>query len=116
MFRRPPSRNLENTRYYSIMAVSNTASLEELKKAYHRAAIRYHPNKGDDSEKFKKVAQAYEVLSNPEKRCIYDQFGEDALKEGRVPVNLPSIHLAYLSPYLAMQAVVFHLEVVLLVV
>ncbi|XP_026443588.1 dnaJ protein homolog [Papaver somniferum] len=56
--------------------------LEDLKKAYRKATIKNHPDKGGDLEKFKELAQAYEILSDPEKREIYDQYGEDALKEG----------------------------------
>ncbi|GMH11143.1 hypothetical protein Nepgr_012984 [Nepenthes gracilis] len=58
------------------------AKQEDLKKAYQKAVIRNHPNKSGDPEKFKELAQAYEVLSNPEKCDVYDQHGEDALKEG----------------------------------
>ncbi|XP_020599776.1 dnaJ protein homolog [Phalaenopsis equestris] len=81
MFGRAPKKS-DNTRYYEILGVSKNASQVDLKKAYRRAAIKNHPDKGGDPEKFKELAQAYEVLSDPEKREIYDQYGEDALKEG----------------------------------
>ncbi|PON84388.1 Terminal organelle assembly protein [Trema orientale] len=81
MFGRAPKKS-DNTKYYEILGVSKTASQDDLKKAYRKAAIKNHPDKGGDPEKFKELAQAYEVLSDPEKREIYDQYGEDALKEG----------------------------------
>jgi DnaJ family protein A protein 2 len=62
--------------------VPQSASPDDLKKAYKKAAIKNHPDKGGDPEKFKELAQAYEVLSDPEKREIYDQYGEDGIKEG----------------------------------
>ncbi|XP_016493660.1 dnaJ protein homolog isoform X1 [Nicotiana tabacum] len=81
MFGRAPRRS-DNSKYYEVLGVSKSASQDELKKAYRKAAIRNHPDKGGDPEKFKELAQAYEVLSDPEKRETYDQYGEDALKEG----------------------------------
>ncbi len=64
--------------YYKILGVERTASAEEVKKAYRRLAHKYHPdvNRSPDAEaKFKEVAEAYEVLKDPEKRKTYDQFG-----------------------------------------
>jgi molecular chaperone DnaJ len=65
--------------YYEVLEVSKTATEDEIKKAYRKKAIQYHPdrNPGDKvaEEKFKEAAEAYEVLSNPDKRAQYDQFG-----------------------------------------
>ncbi|HOU96054.1 MAG TPA: molecular chaperone DnaJ [Bacteroidales bacterium] len=74
--------------YYEILGVPKTASKEEIKKAYRQKALKYHPDKnpGDKTaeEKFKEAAEAYEVLSDDEKRQKYDQFGHAGLSgEGR---------------------------------
>jgi molecular chaperone DnaJ len=65
--------------YYEVLGVGKSASAEEIKKAYRKKAIQYHPDKNPDNkeaeEKFKEAAEAYEVLSNPEKKQRYDQFG-----------------------------------------
>jgi molecular chaperone DnaJ len=70
---------MEKRDYYEILGVSKTASQEDIKAAYRKLAMKYHPDRNPDNkdaeEKFKEAAEAYEVLSNPEKRTQYDQFG-----------------------------------------
>ncbi len=61
--------------YYKILGVSKNASPDEIKRAYRRLAQQYHPDKGGDPEKFKEINEAYQVLSDPQKRGQYDQFG-----------------------------------------
>ncbi len=71
--------------YYSILGVSRSASDDELKKAYRKLALKYHPDKNKAAgaeEKFKEIGEAYDVLSDPKKRQVYDQFGEEGLKGG----------------------------------
>ena len=69
----------EKRDYYEVLGVGKNANADEIKKAYRKAAIKYHPDKnpGDKEaeEKFKEAAEAYDVLSNPDKRARYDQFG-----------------------------------------
>ena len=64
------------TEFYDILEVTYTASLEDIKKSYRKKALIYHPDKGGNEDSFKKLNIAYEVLSNQEKRELYDKFGK----------------------------------------
>ncbi|MDE6142566.1 MAG: DnaJ domain-containing protein, partial [Muribaculaceae bacterium] len=76
----------EKRDYYEVLGVSKTASADEIKKAYRKMAIKYHPDKnpGDKAaeEKFKEAAEAYDVLSDADKRARYDQFGHTMGPQG----------------------------------
>jgi len=72
--------------YYEVLGVDRNASKEDIKKAYRKLAIKYHPDKNpgnkDAEEKFKEATEAYEVLANDERRRLYDQFGHEGVQAG----------------------------------
>ena len=74
---------MEKRDFYEVLDVSKNASKEDIKKAYRKQALKYHPDKNpgdrDAEEKFKEAAEAYEVLSNDDKRARYDRFGHAGL-------------------------------------
>ncbi|XP_031145073.1 dnaJ homolog subfamily B member 1b [Sander lucioperca] len=74
--------------YYDILGIKKGASEDDIKKAYRKQALRFHPDKNKSpgaEEKFKEIAEAYDVLSDPKKKDIYDRYGEEGLKGGGQP-------------------------------
>lgn len=76
------SKPVDNSKFYTVLGVSKTATAAEIKKAYRKLALKNHPDKGGDPELFKQITVAYEVLSDSEKRGVYDQYGEEGLQNG----------------------------------
>uniref|UniRef100_A0A3Q4GMN4 Zgc:122979 n=1 Tax=Neolamprologus brichardi TaxID=32507 RepID=A0A3Q4GMN4_NEOBR len=71
--------------FYKVLGVSPESNEDEIKKAYRKMALKFHPDKNSDADaedRFKEIAEAYEILTDPKKRSIYDQFGEEGLKNG----------------------------------
>jgi molecular chaperone DnaJ len=81
--------------YYEILGVERTATVEVIKKSYRRLALQYHPdrNPGDKAaeDKFKECTEAYGILSDPDKRARYDQFGHAGLRGGGAQPDFSSI-------------------------
>eukprot|EP00903_Cladosiphon_okamuranus_P018242 g16781.t1 len=73
---------VDNEGYYKILEVGKTADAASITKAYRKLARKKHPDKGGDPEEFKALSEAYEVLSDPEKRRLYDQIGREGLQAG----------------------------------
>src|ERR1043165_7473416 len=71
--------------YYEVLGVERTANIEEIKKSYRKLAVKYHPDKKPvdktAEEKFKEIGEAYEVLSDAQKRAAYDQYGHAAFDQ-----------------------------------
>ncbi|CAN8065274.1 unnamed protein product [Agarophyton chilense] len=75
-------RKVDNDRFYQLLGVEKDASLSQIKKSYRKLAMTHHPDRGGDEERFKEITTAFEVLSDEEKRQLYDDYGEEGLREG----------------------------------
>ncbi|OQS04698.1 hypothetical protein THRCLA_03085 [Thraustotheca clavata] len=78
-------KNVDNSKFYNVLGVSKDASAADIKKAFRKLALKNHPDKGGDPELFKDITVAYETLSDPEKRELYDKYGEEGLQQGGGP-------------------------------
>src|SRR5678816_4813092 len=76
----------EKRDYYEVLGVGRAATDEEIKRAYRKLAVKFHPDKNPDDphaeEKFKELGEAYDVLMDPDKRAAYDRFGHGAFAQG----------------------------------
>lgn len=77
-----PKPEADTTKLYEALGVEKTANQKTIKKAYRKMALKHHPDRGGNADKFKEVNAAYEILSNDEKRKVYDKYGLEGLKQG----------------------------------
>ena len=76
---RGPPKEVDNTKFYTTLGVEKDADYNAIKKAYFKLARTHHPDRGGDKEKFQEIQQAYEILSDKEKRELYDRYGEEGV-------------------------------------
>ncbi|CAJ1419535.1 unnamed protein product [Effrenium voratum] len=79
-------KDVETSKFYTLLDTNKNASEADIKKAYKRVALKTHPDRGGDPEKFRAITRAYEVLSDAEQRARYDRFGEEAVLPDRMDV------------------------------
>jgi DnaJ family protein A protein 2 len=78
---RGPAKDADTTKLYETLGVEKDAPLKVIKKAYRKLSLAHHPDRGGDEDKFKEVSAAYEILSDPDKRKMYDQYGLDGVSD-----------------------------------
>jgi len=109
-------QNVNNKEYYNILNINKLSSQSEIKKAYYKLAKKYHPDKGGDEKKFKKITMAYHTLSDPEKKEIYDKYGEDGLKDNGMnmnPFNIFNMHTQHSNQKKKGKSVIYELSITL---
>jgi DnaJ family protein A protein 2 len=74
--------NLDTQEFYDLLGVAKDASAAAIKKAYRKKALKHHPDRGGDEAIFKEIQAAYDVLSDPEKKQLYDQYGKQGVENG----------------------------------
>lgn len=77
-----PAKDADTSKLYEILGVEKDASADDIRRAYKKLAMKLHPDRGGSQEKFQELQHAYEILSDDSKRKIYDQYGEEGLKDG----------------------------------
>jgi len=78
-----PSKPVDNTSFYELLGVDKDVDESTLKKTYRKLAMKHHPDRGGDPAKFQEIQQAYDVLSDENKRRVYDKYGKEGIDEGR---------------------------------
>lgn len=91
MFFNPNLSNIKDDTLYEELGVTRKSSSDEIKKAYRKLALKNHPDKGGDSEKFKKIQAAYDILSDPDKKSKYDQFGLEGVQNDNMATDETNI-------------------------
>ena len=79
---RGPREEVDTQAYYDALGVEKDATPAQIKKAFRKLAMKKHPDRGGDEEEFKALQTAYEVLSDPEKRELYDKYGKEGVEQG----------------------------------
>lgn len=77
-----PAKDVNTTRYYEVLGLQKNCGQEDIRKAYRKLVKTKHPDKGGDQKEFQEIQQAYETLSDENKRKVYDEYGEEGIKEG----------------------------------
>ena len=77
-----PKKDVDTTKYYKTLGVEKTASQDEIRRAYRKLVKTKHPDKGGSEKEFQEIQLAYDTLSDENKRKVYDEYGEEGIKEG----------------------------------